>query len=135
MHPLRQLRESGAATAEQYLTLLADNVAFYSPIFAFAIEGKDAVAAVFATSTSVRHGRYIAEHKLDEHTTFLHWKGLIDGHEIESLEIIVDDQQGLIVDRTVAFRPLPAIELFRNAMFPLLKNVVPSNIWEYPKGT
>src|SRR5260370_38673395 len=62
MHPLRQLRESGAATAEQYLTLLADNVAFHSPIFAFAIEGKDAVEVVFATSTSIRHGRYIAAH-------------------------------------------------------------------------
>src|SRR5207245_8661783 len=120
-HPRHKRRDAGTATDEPYLTLLADNVAFHSPIFAFPIEDKDAVAAVFATSTSVRHGRYIAEHKLDEHTTFLHWKGLIDGHEIESLEIIVDDQQGLIVDRTVAFRPLPAIELFRNAMFPLLK--------------
>ena len=134
MHPIRQLREAGAATAVQYLKLLADNVAFHSPIFAFAIEGKDAVAAIFATSSSVRHGWYIAEHKLDERTTFLRWKGLIDGHEIESLEIIVDDQQGLVVDSTVAFRPLPAIEIFRNAMFPLLKNVVPSNAWEYPKG-
>jgi hypothetical protein len=135
MHPLRRIQESGAATAEQYLTLLADNVTFHGPILASAIEGKDAVAAVFAISTSVRHGRCIAEHKLDEHTTFLRWKGLIDGHEIESLEIIVDDQQGLVVDRTVAFRPLPAIELFRNAMFPLLKNVVPSNAWQYQKAS
>jgi hypothetical protein len=134
MHPLRQLRESGSATAEQYLKLLADGVTFHSPIFALAIEGKDTVAAVFATSSSVRDGGYIAEHKLDDRTTFLRWKGLIDDQEIESLEIIVDDQEGLVVVRTVAFRPFPAIEIFRNAMFPLLKSVVPSDAWEYPKG-
>jgi hypothetical protein len=29
----------------------------------------------------------------------------MDGHKFESLEIIVDNEQGLIVERTIALRP------------------------------
>ncbi len=29
----------------------------------------------------------------------------MDGHKIESLEVIVDDEQGLILERTIALRP------------------------------
>ena len=43
---------------------------------------------------------YTAEFKLDERTTFLRWAGTMDGHKFESLEVIVDNEQGLIVERT-----------------------------------
>jgi len=41
--------------------------------------------------------RNTAECKLDERTTFLRWVWTMDGHKFESLEIIVDNEQGLIV--------------------------------------
>ncbi len=84
MHPLRKLRESGHATVEQNKALLAEDVVFHSPVLVKAVTGRDAAATIFATSASVREGRYVAEHKLDDRTTFLWWKGTIDGHEIES---------------------------------------------------
>jgi hypothetical protein len=34
----------------------------------------------------------------------------MDGHKFESLEVIVDNEQGLIVERTIALRPYPALK-------------------------
>src|SRR5262245_11331201 len=105
MHPLRKLRESGHATPAQVGALLAEHVVFNSPILARSIEGREFVAAIFAQSSDTRgSGAYIAEFKLDERTTFLRWVGTMDGHKIESLEIIVDNEQGLIVERIIARR-------------------------------
>ena len=132
MHPLRQLRESGKATPAQVATLLAENVVFNSPILVRSIEGREAVAAIFAQSSSTRgSGTYTAEVKLDDRTTFLRWEGTMDGHKIESLEVIVDNEQGLIVERTIALRPYPALKLFRDAMYASLKDKLPPDVWNY----
>ena len=57
---------------------------------------------------------------------------LDDGQKIESLEIIVDNEQGLIVERTIALRPFPAVKLFRDAMYASLKDRLPPDVWDYP---
>ena len=46
----------------------------------------------------------------------------MDGHKFESLEVIVENEQGLIVERTIALRPYPALKLFRIAMYAALKD-------------
>jgi hypothetical protein len=103
--------------------LLAENIVFNSPILARSIEGREAAAAIFTQSSATRgSGTYTAEFKLDERTTFLRWVGTMDGHKFESLEVIVDNEQGLIVERTIALRPYPALKLFRDAMYAALKD-------------
>ena len=132
MHPLRKLRESGHATPAQVSALLAENVVFNSPILVRPIEGREIIAAIFAQSSSTRgSGTYTAEFKLDERTTFLRWVGTMDGHKIESLEVIVDNEQGLIQERTVSLRPYPAVKLFRDSMYASLKDKLPANVWDY----
>ena len=132
MHPLRKLRESGKPTPAQVSELLAENVVFNSPILARSIRGRDTIAAIFAQSSSTRgSGAYTAEYKMDDRTTFLRWEGTIDGRKLESLEVIVDDEDGLIVERTIALRPYPAVKLFRDAMFNSLKDKLPSDVWDY----
>ena len=112
MHPLRKLRESGKPTPAHVGELLAENIVFNSPILVRPIEGREVCAAIFAQSSSTRgSGSYTAEYKLDERTTFLRWVGTMDGHKIESLEVIVDNEQGLIVERTIALRPYPAVRV------------------------
>jgi hypothetical protein len=133
MHPLRKLRESGKPTPGQVRELLAENIVFNSPILARPIEGREAIAAIFAQSSSTRgSGKYTAEFKLDEHTTFLRWVGTMDGRKLESLEIIVDNEEGKIVERTIALRPYPAVKLFRDAMYEALKDKLPPDVWDYP---
>jgi hypothetical protein len=135
MHPLRKLRESGKPTAAQVRQLLAENIVFNSPILIWPIQGRDAIAAIFAQSSSTRgSGTYTAEFKLDERTTFLRWVGIMDGHKLESFEIIVDNEQGLIVERTIALRPYPAVKLFRDAMYESLKDKLPADVWDYPQA-
>jgi hypothetical protein len=133
MHPLRALRESGKSTYALVRELLAEDVVFRSPILVRPIEGREAVAAIFAQSSSTRgSGTYTAEFKLDARTTFLRWEGTMDGHKLESLEVIRDNEQGLIVERTVALRPYPAVKLFRDAMHASLKDKLPPDVWDYP---
>jgi len=133
MHPLRKLRESGSSTPAQVSELLSESVVFNSPILARSIQGRETIAAIFAQSSSTRgSGAYTAEYKLDERTTFLRWEGTMDGHKIESLEVIVDDDQGLIVERTIALRPFPAVKLFRDAMYASLRDKLPADVWGYP---
>jgi hypothetical protein len=132
MHPLRKLRESGKPTPAQVSELLAENIVFHSPILVRPIEGREVIAAIFAQSSSTRgSGTYTAEFKLDERTTFLRWVGTMDGHKFESLEVIVDNEQGLIVERTIALRPYPALKLFRDAMYASLKDKLPPDVWDY----
>ena len=69
--------------------LLAENIKFNSPILVRPIEGREAVAAIFAQSSSTRgSGTYTAECKLDARTTFLRWEGTMDGHKIESVRTL-----------------------------------------------
>src|SRR5262249_11746693 len=105
MHPLRKLREAGPPTVEQVATLLAKNVVFNSPVLVRPVKGRDAVAHAIANSSRSRDGigEYVLEKKLDERTTLLRWQGTIDGHKLESLELLVDDSDGKLVERTIAY--------------------------------
>jgi hypothetical protein len=133
MHPLRKLREAGKPTFDQIHALLAENIKFNSPILARPLEGREECAAIFTQSSQTRgSGTYITEVKLDERSTFLRWVGAMDGHKFESLEIIVDNEQGLIQERTIALRPYPALKIFRDAMYAALKDKLPPDVWEYP---
>jgi hypothetical protein len=106
--------------------LLTENIVFNSPILVRPIEGREVIAAIFAQSSSTR-GPVPIQPSLSsiDRTTFLRWVGTMDGHKFESLEVIVDNEQGLIVERAIALRPYPALKLFRDAMYAALKDKLP----------
>ena len=134
MHPIRKLLESGHATAEQFAALLADDVVMHSPLLVRAIVGRDAVAKTMAASSKNRDnpGTYVLERKLDENTTFLRWQGTIEGHEFESLELLTDGADGKLKERTVAYRPFPALKIFREKQRAATSDVLPPDMWDYP---
>jgi hypothetical protein len=133
MHPLRKLREAGAPSFDEVAALLADDVVFNSPVLIRPLEGRDAVAHAIVNSSRSRDaaGEYILEQRLDHRTTFLRWIGAIDGHKLESLELLIDDEAGKLVERTIAYRPFPAVKLFRDRMRASPINVIPEEMWEY----
>ena len=105
MHPLRHVRELPAPTFEQIAAVLSENVVFNSPILVRPIEGRDAVARTIVQSSRNRgEGDYVIEKKLDVLTTFLRWTGRINGHKFESFELLVDEPDGLLVERPIAYR-------------------------------
>jgi hypothetical protein len=134
VHPIRKLRESGHATAELFAPLLAHDVIMHSPLLTKAILGRDAVAKTMAASARNRDnpGEYVLERKLDENTTFLRWKGTIEGHEFESLELLTDGPDGRLKERTVAYRPFPALKIFRDKQRAAVGDSVPADAWDYP---
>jgi hypothetical protein len=131
MHPLRKLRESGENTPAAVAKLLAEKAVFHSPLLVRPVEGREKVAVIMAASPKIRHGAYTAEYRLDDRNTFLRWKGTIEGREIESFGVLTDNDQGLIVEYTIAFRPLPAIQIFRDAIYPVVKDILGPEYWEY----
>lgn len=136
MHPLRQLREAGPPTVEQVAALLAENVVFNSPLLTRPIEGREAVARTIAQSARSRDGvgDYVLEQKLDEYTTFLRWKGTIEGHKFESLELLVDGPDGLLRERTIAYRPFPSLKIFHEKMRASpAGQALPPDMWDYPE--
>jgi|SRR5690349_5008957 len=131
MHPLRALRERGNNTPEEVAALLAQDVEFHTPILTKVVTGRDVISRIWALSSHVRSGRYLREDKLDQRTTFLQWQGQVDGRDLEILELIEDDENGLIIKRIAAYRPLPAVELFRLAMYPSIKDWLGPEYFSY----
>ena len=134
MHPIRKLRESGHATPAQFAALLADDVVMHSPLLIRAIVGREAVARTMAASSKNRDnpGAYVLERRLDKDTTFLRWQGTIEGHEFESLELLTDGADGRLKERTVAYRPFPALKIFREKQRAATADVLPADMWDYP---
>ena len=66
---------------------------------------------------------------------FLGWNGTIHGHEFESFAVLTDNDQGLLVERTVAYRPLLTLQIFRGLMYPELRDVQPPEHWSYAAGS
>ena len=134
MHPLGKLRDAGPPTVEQVAALLAENVILNSPILIRPVEGRIAVAPAIVQSARSRDavGDSVLEHRLDQHTTFLRWKGTVEGHKFESLELLVDGPDGLLVERAIAYRPFPALKIFRDKMraSPASK-ALPDDMWDY----
>ena len=68
-------------------------------------------------------------------TTLLRWQGTVEGHKLESLELLTDDENGLLLERTIAYRPFQALKIFRDRLIALNAGRVPDDMWDYPKAT
>jgi len=133
MHPLRKLRESDRPTPAEIEEILAEDVVFNSPVWTKPVVGRQAVAVTIANSSKNRgDGAYVAEHRIDERTTFLRWQGTIEGHKFESLELLIDNKEGLLVERTIAYRPFPSLKIFRDRMKSAMQDSVPADMWDWP---
>ena len=134
MHPFRKLREAGPPTPQQAAAILAENVVTHIPVLIKPIVGRELVAITISNSSRSRDdpGKYIFERKLDDRTTLLRWQGTVEGHKIESLELLTDNKDGLLLERTVAYRPFPALKIFRDRLIALNGERLPADMWDYP---
>jgi hypothetical protein len=107
MHPLRKLRESGKYTVAQMRELLAENAVFNSPLLIRPIEGGDVLAAIFAQSSSDAWVGYLNGRVQARRANHLLALGGNHGRpQNREHGVIVDNEQGLIVERTIAMRPV-----------------------------
>jgi len=124
-------------TPAQAAVVLNENVMMHTPVLIKPIVGRELVSIAISISTQTRDdpGEYVFEGKLDARTTVLRWQGTVEGHKIESLELLVDDKDGLLLERTVAYRPFPALKIFRDRLIALSAGRLPDDMWDYPKAT
>ena len=137
MHPFRRLREGGPVTPAQAAVILNEQVVMHTPVLIKPIVGRELASIAISISSESRDdpGQYIFEARIDARTTFLRWQGTVEGHKIESLELLTDDEEGLLLERTVAYRPFPALKIFRDRLIVLDDGRVAEDIWDYPKAT
>ena len=57
--------------------------------------------------------------------------GTVEGQKIVSPELLTDDELGLLVESMVAYRPFPALKIFRNRLIALNAGRVPADLWDY----
>jgi hypothetical protein len=123
-------------TPAQAAVVLNENVVMHTPVLIKPIVGRALVSIAISISTQSRDdpGKYIFEGKVDARTTFLRWQGTVQGHNIESLELLTDDESGLLLERTTAYRPYPALKIFRYRLIALNAGRLPDDMWDYPKA-
>lgn len=81
----------------------------HSPVLIKPIVGRKLVAITISNSSHSRDdpGKYVFEGKPDARTTLLRWQGTVQGHKIESLELLTDNEEGLPVGTQGRVSPVP----------------------------
>jgi hypothetical protein len=115
--PLRTAMEARDHAA--VLKAFAPDVVLHSPIFDKDFQGIDEIGDLFAVLIEVLEPlKYLNELPGDPH--ILHFRGEIDGTELEGIDLLRFDDQGLIREMTVLFRPFTGIAAFLSATGPKL---------------
>ena len=90
------------------LATLAPDVVLHSPVSFKPVNGKQAVAALFAVLLrTFEDFRYVGEFE-GENGTVLHFRTRIGDRDVEGIDMIHTNKDGLIDDFTVMVRPLSA---------------------------
>lgn len=86
--------------------VLNENVVMHTPVLIKPIVGRTLVSIAVSISTQSRddRGKCVFKGKIDARTTFLRWQGTVEGHKIESLELLTDDENGSLLERIIALQ-------------------------------
>jgi len=110
----KQAVEAGDLDAA--LATLAPDVVLHSPVTFRPFQGKDAVAALLSILLrTFEDFRYVAEFEGDAGTV-LHFRTRVGDREVEGIDLLHTNAQGLIDDFTVMVRPLSAVVALRDSI-------------------
>ena len=114
-HPFRAAVEAGDHAA--MVAQLAPDVVFHTPVSFRAVEGRDAVAHVLAAVMRVFSDfRYTDELAGGDGTEVLVFEAMVGDREVQGIDLLRVNGDGLIADFTVMVRPLSATLALRDAM-------------------
>jgi hypothetical protein len=96
--------------------LLAPDIVFHSPVTFHPFVGRDTVAQLLSlVAATFEDFRYTDEIVVDGVHALI-FKASVAGKELEGLDLLRFDEQGLIADFTVMIRPLSGLIPFAQAM-------------------
>jgi hypothetical protein len=96
--------------------LLAEEIVFHSPVTFHPFLGRETVTRLLAEVVQVFEDfRFTDELRMDDGHALI-FRATVVGKEIEGIDLLRFDDDGLIADFTVMLRPLSAFMLFAQAM-------------------
>jgi SnoaL-like domain len=112
--PFRTAVEAGDLDAA--IATLAPDVVLHSPVTFHPFRGKESVGALFSILFSTfQDFRYVAEFEGEEGTV-LRFRTRVGDREVEGIDMIHTNADGLIDDFTVMVRPLSAVLALRDSI-------------------
>jgi hypothetical protein len=95
---------------------LADDVVLHSPVTFKPFEGRDVVGHVLTTVAGVFEDFRYVEHLDQGATSVLVFKANVNGREVDGIDLVHTDADGLIDDFTVFIRPLSGLTALAEEM-------------------
>jgi hypothetical protein len=96
--------------------LLAEEVVFHSPVTFHPFQGRAAVTKLLALVAETFEDFHYLRELSGEQTHALVFKARVEEKELEGLDLLTFDEQGLISDFTVMIRPLSGLVRFAELM-------------------
>ena len=113
-HPFRLAVE--AKDLEAAKATLGEDVVLHSPILFRGFEGREIVTGVLThVAATLEDFRYTDE-LADERTVVLRFKARVGDRELEGIDFLELDEQGLVKELTVFMRPMSALTAFNEQM-------------------
>jgi hypothetical protein len=113
-HPFRAAVEARDHAA--MVAALAPDVSFHSPVTFKPFEGRDAVAVVLGAVLQVFESFRYTDELAGDGTLALVFEARVGDRDLQGLDLLRLDGDGLIEDLTVMVRPLSAALALRDAM-------------------
>jgi hypothetical protein len=113
--PFRKAVEAGDIDAA--LACLAAEVVLHSPVTFKPFEGREAVGVLFGILfETFEDFRYVGEYRSADGGTVLRFRTRVGDREVEGIDLLHFDGEGLIDDFTVFVRPLSAVHALRDSI-------------------
>jgi len=106
-----------AGDVDEAIACMSPGVVLHSPVTFKPFEGRDSVAALFGILIKTFEDfRYVGEYLADDGAEVLHFRTRIGDRDVEGVDMIHYDAEGMIDDFTVFVRPLSAVNALRDSI-------------------
>ena len=105
-------------------SILAENVTFYSPVVFTPQKGRDLTLLYLMAAAQVFNNKSFSYTKeiINENHAALEFKLSIDGIEINGIDLITWNEEGMIIEFKVFIRPLQGVKVIHKMMQQMLEN-------------
>ncbi len=114
LHPFRLAVE--AKDLEAAAATLREDVVLHSPILFRGFEGREIVMQVLTHVAATLEDFIYTDELADERTVVLRFKARVGDRELEGIDFLELDEQGLVKELTVFMRPMSALTAFNEQM-------------------
>ncbi len=124
-HPFRKAVE--AKDLEAAAATLREDVELHSPVLFRGFEGRETAMAVLTHVAEVLEDFSYTDEAVGDGTAVLRFRARVGDLELEGIDYLTLDEEGLVADLTVFMRPLSALNAFNARMAERLGVELPAS--------